>query len=634
MTKTAPIPASPPNVSPEAQEKYKKALSLIAQGSAAQAKTLLIEILEQEKIPVAFNELGKIFFAEGDSDSALGCYEEAIEADPTLHEAFANAGDLFIRENLGLQALDFYMRAIMAKPDDIAYRDRFIAIAANFHFKKLIPNLKPLMIDCMQKPGVDLTGIDRTWLSLLAADPAFSEAFKLVGARDYAVFQKLFSKQKNHAGLVDPLFLTGLKRIRFQNLEFEAFLTHLRRLMLENINNRGIFGHPDLFTHIAAHLALYAYKTDYIFDLAPEEDKAAQKLQQRIEAESRLTVADYPLLALIGAYVPLETLTNAQDILKAGVPVILQDVVDQQIAEPSRLKEIEKTIPVLVPVENEISRKVRGQYEESPYPRWTDFAKRPYHEELEGQFRGKKAKMLVAGCGTGREAIELAAVYPDAEILAVDLSRASLSYAIDRAKSLGFSNITFKQADILGLGILGRDQFDFIASSGVLHHMQEPLKGWAVLRDLLKPGGIMRIGLYSRIAHAPLIEAQKLIAKHNLGTTPDDIRTFRRNAPKWLGRKLFDSFSGMIDYYATAECRDMFFHVQETRFSTPEIKTALENLGLEFKGFNLPLAVLENYKKSNPSDPQALDLDRWDSFEKKNSRTFASMINFWCQKPR
>ena len=633
MTNAAPVSVQPPSVSAEAQEKYSKALTLISQGKTPEAKILLIEILEQEKMPVAFNELGKIFFTEGDSDSALGCYEEAIEADPTLHEAFANAGDLFIKENLGLQALDVYMRAIMAKPDHIPYRDRFIAIATNFHFKKLIPNLKPLLIDCMQKPGVDLSNIDRTWISVLTADPFFSEPLKLLGAKDYSAFQKIFSKLKNHVGLVDPLFLSGLKRIRFQNLEFEGLLTHLRRFMLDNLNNRGIFGHPDLFTHIAAHLALYAFKTDYIFDLAPEEEKSAQKLKHRIESEDRLSSVDYPLLALLGTYIPLHSLTNAPQIAKAGVPMALQDLVDQQIVEPQRLRDIEKTIPVLVPVENEISQKVRGQYEESPYPRWTDFAKRPYHEELEGQFRGKKAKMLVAGCGTGREAIELAAVYPDAEILAVDLSRASLSYAIDRAKHFGFSNVTFKQADILGLGILGKDKFDFIASSGVLHHMQEPLKGWEVLRDLLKPGGIMRIGLYSRIAHAPLIEAQKIIAKHNLGASPQDIRTFRKNAPKWLGRKLFDSFSGMIDYYATAECRDMFFHVQETRFSTPEIKQALETLGLEFRGFNLPLAVLENYRKLNPSDPEALDLSRWDAFEKKNPRTFASMVNFWCQKP-
>ena len=631
MTKSTPATASP-DISSEAQERYDRALSLIEKGKTADAKQVLISILEKEKMAAAFNELGKIFFAEGDPDSALGCYEEAMEADPTLHEAYANAGDLFIKENLGLQALDSYMLAIQADPENIFYRDRFIAIAANFHFKVLLPNLKALLIDCMQKPGVDLSNIDRTWISILKVDPAFSETFKLVGAKNYAAFHKIFLKLKNHSGLFDPLFIAGLKRIRFQDLQFEALLTDLRRLMLENMNNRNIFGHPDLFTHIAVPLAIYANKTDYIFNLDPEEEKTAEKLKQRVEREAQVRPVDYGALALLGAYIPLHTLENAQEIIKGGVPLILQDLIDQQIVEPLRLREIEKSIPVLVPVENEISEKVKNQYEESPYPRWTDFAKRPYHEQLEGQYRGKNAKMLVAGCGTGREAIELAAVYPDADILAVDLSGASLSYAIDRSKMLGLSNLTFKQADILGLGVLGNEQFDFIASSGVLHHMQDPLKGWTVLCDLLKPGGIMRIGLYSRIAHAPLIEAQKVIAKHKLTATSEDIRTFRKNAARWLNRKVFDSFSGMVDYYATAECRDMFFHVQETRFSTPEIKQALDNLHLEFKGFNLPLAVLDNYRKMNPSDPNALDLTLWDDFEKKNPRTFASMYNFWCRK--
>ena len=78
MTNAAPVSVQPPSVSAEAQEKYSKALTLISQGKTPEAKILLIEILEQEKMPVAFNELGKIFFTEGDSDSALGCYEEAI----------------------------------------------------------------------------------------------------------------------------------------------------------------------------------------------------------------------------------------------------------------------------------------------------------------------------------------------------------------------------------------------------------------------------------------------------------------------------------------------------------------------------------------------------------------------------
>ena len=44
------------------------------------------------------------------------------------------------------------------------------------------------------------------------------------------------------------------------------------------------------------------------------------------------------------------------------------------------------------------------------------------------------------------------------------------------------------QDGILHLHQMGRE-FDIIESTGVLHHMHDPMAGWRVLVDLLKPGG-------------------------------------------------------------------------------------------------------------------------------------------------
>jgi hypothetical protein len=45
------------------------------------------------------------------------------------------------------------------------------------------------------------------------------------------------------------------------------------------------------------------------------------------------------------------------------------------------------------------------------------------------------------------------------------------------------------------------------------------------------------------------------------------------------------------------ECRDLLFHVQEHRFSLPQIGATLEELGLDFVGFEFggpeALAVME-----------------------------------------
>ena len=87
----------------------------------------------------------------------------------------------------------------------------------------------------------------------------------------------------------------------------------------------------------------------------------------------------------------------------------------------------------------------------------------------------------------------------DAQVLAIDISRASLAYGKRMADKFGIQNIEFMQADILNLKDLNR-KFPVIESVGVLHHMENPEKGWEVLRNILEPGGIMRLGLYSQTA--------------------------------------------------------------------------------------------------------------------------------------
>src|SRR5581483_12481339 len=81
-------------------------------------------------------------------------------------------------------------------------------------------------------------------------------------------------------------------------------------------------------------------------------------------------------------------------------------------------------------------------------------------------------EILVAGCGTGQQAIMTARRFATARVLAVDLSLASLSYAKRMSRVLGVQNIEYAQADILRLPSLSRS-FDLIEATGVLHHMAD-----------------------------------------------------------------------------------------------------------------------------------------------------------------
>jgi len=138
----------------------------------------------------------------------------------------------------------------------------------------------------------------------------------------------------------------------------------------------------------------------------------------------------------------------------------------------------------------------------------------------------EKPEILIAGCGTGQHSIGTAARFKSSKVLAIDLSLSSLAYAKRKTEELGIENIEYMQADILDLGQLNK-QFDIIESAGVLHHMDNPMAGWKVLTDCLKPGGLMKIGLYSELARQHIVKIREEISKAGIGSSDAEMKSFR-----------------------------------------------------------------------------------------------------------
>ena len=212
----------------------------------------------------------------------------------------------------------------------------------------------------------------------------------------------------------------------------------------------------------------------------------------------------------------------------------------------------------------------------------------------------------------------------------MDISRASLAYAQRMAGALGVGNIAFGQADVLELGGLGRS-FDLIECSGVLHHLADPFAGARALAGVLKPGGVLFLGLYSATARRILAPAKALAA--GFPPTVEGIRALRRAihaaTPDDPVRQVID----IGDFYATSPCRDLLMHVQEVEMDIADIQRMLDENGLEFQGFTVPPAVSAAYASRFPDDPEARDLSHWAEFERRNPKTFTGMYQFRAGKP-
>ena len=102
-----------------------------------------------------------------------------------------------------------------------------------------------------------------------------------------------------------------------------------------------------------------------------------------------------------------------------------------------------------------------------------------------------------------------------------------------------------------------------IECSGVLHHMQDPARGLAALNSKLKPGGYIKIGLYSKLARQNVSAARELIQTLGLQSTPEGIRGFRKQIFNDDQHELKGLSVLVNDFYSLSECRDLCFHVQE-----------------------------------------------------------------------
>jgi SAM-dependent methyltransferase len=268
------------------------------------------------------------------------------------------------------------------------------------------------------------------------------------------------------------------------------------------------------------------------------------------------------------------------------------------------------------------SRDVQAMYEENPYPRWSVL---PDCEPDEAPL-----DFLVAGCGTGREALVQAKLYPRGRVTAIDLSRVSLAYALARARDHEIGNVEFFQTDILQVAALG-GMFDRIRCSGVLHHMKEPVEGLIALKGVLKPGGSIRLMLYSKAARKSILAARALAQEMDVPPTYEGIRGFRETVAALPETHPAHDAIGSTDFYSISGTRDLLFHVQEHNYTIPDVAALVAKAGLEILSFGYGGKPETRFKAMGFTDKS--DLAAWAKTEAAYPSTFMMMYGLIVGRP-
>jgi 2-polyprenyl-3-methyl-5-hydroxy-6-metoxy-1,4-benzoquinol methylase/tetratricopeptide (TPR) repeat protein len=542
------------------------------------------------------------------------------------------------RQNKLEESARVYKRLLLLKPDHAQANNNLGAVLhaqgklreASTYFAHSL-SLMPQLLE--QIGGVNAT--------LLAVLPAFGEAMRRA-AMAWPIrlpIEQLLGSAGLPAIYDDPMLLCLMQSVPPRNINFERVMTSLRLSLLDSAS-AGETVSPSALAFSCA-LATQCFINEYIFATTADEDGKAERLKAALVDDLKSGAMIAPLsVAAVAMYQPLYSLPDAQALLDRTWPPAVDEVVTQQLREPLQELQLRASIPQLTPIDDEISQRVRQQYEENPYPRWVKAAGNVEPVAIDKYLRNKfptvaftplgkteAVDILVAGCGTSLGA-RVAEGYQGARVLAVDLSLSSLCYAKRKTPASIADRIEYAQGDILKLGAIGRT-FDMIDCQGVLHHMRDPFEGWRILLSLLRPGGIMHLGFYSEIARHDVADARAYIAQHGYVPTPADIRRVRHD----LFKTPIASVSRFNDFFSMSECRDLLFHVQEKRLTIPAIKAFIDKQGLKFIGFDLKDDAAKAFRAMFADAGWSMsDLAKWDIVERKYPDTFMSMYMFWVQK--
>ncbi|HYC13729.1 MAG TPA: tetratricopeptide repeat protein, partial [Stellaceae bacterium] len=614
--------------SPDALRHHAAALTALGQREEAAGAYRELVALDPRD-PMAALGYAALLADLGRSEEAVRQYERALAHDPGLAAVRLKLVELLCGLGRAEEALVRAREGMRVAPAARETAEAFALAVARRIPTEHDPEIVAGIERCFATPGIDYGMLAKPAARQLRARYDIDAA--PVERAEAAVAALL--REEVPPLLADGLLALLLARTVNRDAVMERFLTAARR-RLAFAESLPATAHPFL-----AGLALQCFNNNYVFGSSEEEvtEPPAPEAAPNVAFEGRLL--RYAL------YAPLASLAGAAALAEIALDrwsPHLHAVIERTLLEPLEEREIAETVPSLGSSEDATSQAVGRQYEEHPYPRWLTLPQQPRtrlaaalqqrfsHAEVP-EFLDGPLEILIAGAGTGIQPITTALALEEVEVLAVDLSRASLAYGARMARRLGARNVKFLQGDLLRLGELGRS-FPVIEVVGVLHHLQSPIAGWRVLAGMLRQGGWMRVGLYSEAARAEVVAARARIAALGLSPAPADIRRFRERVLFGSEAAQFPKLALSNDIWDLSGCRDLLFHACEHRFTLPQLKTMLGELDLDFVGFEHEVAAIpRRYRADFPDDPKMTDLDNWAAFEAAHPDAFPMYV-FWCAK--
>jgi 2-polyprenyl-3-methyl-5-hydroxy-6-metoxy-1,4-benzoquinol methylase len=597
-------------------------------------------LINKPDSPTALYSAGHIALALGQLDLAEQHFSASLKISKVATRSASSLAYIYLEQGKFVESFQLYQELVKTQANDPHIRNKLFEAASHINADFYSQELETNVLRYLDFKQVDYSLLRNLITTLL------HHKLQLTQANTPLEFDQIAS---------DPLLLTSLRRFHFCDALLERLFISLRQTLLFNtVQNMTI---PSLHLELAHDMAVQAQLNEYVWPVTQNEENIIEGLESllcQITEETQWQLDDIaPAILILAQYkdlskTKLASIFNHSSVQKAVNNSYLADIITYAIGNNEKEIAIAKKIPYWQAKnradKNKVSLKVQDQYEENPYPRWKDIGfntASSYQQALLKNFpqlnlshwQGKqKLNVLVAGCGTGRQAIRLASYFNDLNVVAIDLSGRSLAYAQQQAVKYKVTNIQFIQADILEFSNFPA-LFDVIECSGVLHHMEDPELGLQSLQQLLSPTGVMKIALYSEKARQKIIEFRQLIELSTQKSQQKLDQRLLRQA--LLMNQIPGDWNEIIsspDFYSMSNCRDLIFHEQEHQFTPDKIASLLGDNQLDFIGMLPTMTARQLMEKQIGKLDKNNTLENWDIIEQTNPDIFAGMYQFYCRK--
>ena len=592
----------------------------------------------------ALNNLGYCQQELNEFNDALENFKKAIEYNPKYLMAMHNIKTNYVKTNRLLEMIEFLISLHEEHRDNKDIRNFISSSLHVLNVSKLDKKVAPMISDFIRDESIDSKGLGRNSQMIIDnhINDIYDESFE-------KIIKDLLPKCDNQ---ILQLIYAHLNNLPILSINFEILISKLRDgFFKEWKKNKNRFFINDIGKNFIKVIAYQMNLNDYLFSSSITKNELEELQEHIINTLNQDGNIDIEILYLFQSFEPvrknnkltklIHNLLNNNNYFDS----FYNEFIDDFVKSKNYINDIEK----LKEIKDDVSVAVESFYEEDPYPRWkkltlntnkinfestitNELTMSKFNPVKLAKYRTETVETLVAGCGTGRDALTFALNVNNTNVTAVDLSSASLSYAIMKSEQYGARNIHFMKGDLLDVDHLNKE-FDYIISGGVLHHMKDPLEGLKTLSRNLKDGGYMTISLYSEFARTSVTNLREKIRKENLSFDKNDIRKFREDN-RFNDDENFKLISQFSDYYNLNEVKDLLFHIQEHLFTPLSLKTLIDSSGLQFLGFRLRRQdTVDGYRLRYPNDFEGLNLDNWNEYEKiVDHNIFSGMYTFTCVK--